>query len=201
MLNNNILNKRGVAVALILLWACVANGEDELEVALGVQLGAHGFTNVSHLCKANVRCTYKLAAPTLAPYLRLELSPQHSVIAAYRLGFNQKMEETNSTPITTSQVTTFFTTTTPAGFTVRTTSLAYEFRPPLGIPDWEAFLKIGYHNSKLSAARAEDSGSFGGILLGGGVVQNELLIAGYEYFDAGDLEHGHYLYLGVEFGL
>ena len=197
MTNNNTLNMRGVAVALLLLWAGTANGEDELNAAMGLQLGGHGFTGLNHLCSES-RCTYESTAWTAAPYLRLELSPQHSVIAAYRQGGSQEVTQGGLVSFPTlTNPSNFVYIETTASFSVRTTSLSYEHRLPLGMPDLEAFLKIGYHNSKLSAAG--ESESFGGILLGGGAVLNDLLIAGYEYFDADDLEHGHYLYLGVEF--
>ena len=200
MTNNKILNMRRVAVALLLLWAGAANGEDELKGAMGFQLGGHGFTNINYLCSGASLCTYERTAWTGAPYLRLKLSPHHSVLASYRVAGSQGVTPERFRSIQNLDGTTsFLLVQESASFYVKTTSLAYEYRHPLGMPDLGAFLKIGYHSSKLE--QANDSDSFGGILLGGGFVLNDLLIAGYEYFDAGDLEHGHYLYLGVEFGL
>ena len=203
MINNKITNMRGIVAALLLLWTGVANGEDGPGVALGVQLGGHGFTNVSGLCSAS-RCTYDRAAPTVAPYLRLELSPQQAVMVAYRHGGSQEVTQERLTSAPSSIIdgsNTLILVKEVGSFSVSTTSLAYEHRLPLGMPDWEAFLKVGYHNSKFNVPQANDSASFSGILFGGGFVLNELFVAGYEYFDADDLEHGHYLYLGVEFGL
>ena len=197
MTNNKILNMRRVAVALLLLWAGAANGEDELKGAMGFQLGGHGFTNINYLCSGASLCTYDRTAWAGAPYLRMKLSSHHSVLAAYRVGGSQEVTPerlsiptSGGSPIFIKESKSFY---------VKTTSLAYEYRHPLEMSDLGAFLKIGYHSSKLE--QANNSDSFGGILLGGGFVLNDLLIAGYEYFDAGDLEHGHYLYLGVEFGL
>ena len=190
MINNNISNMRRIVAALFLLWTGAANSEDGLGVAVGFQLGVHGFTGVSNLCLANTLCTYENTALTAAPYLRLGLSPEHSVVAAYRHGDNQEVVQTRILAGTVA-----------ADFSVRTTSLAYEYRPPVGMPDLEAFLKVGYHNSKFHVPQADDSESFSGILLGGGFVVDEQFIVGYEYFDADDLDGGHYIYLGVEFGL
>ena len=208
MTNNKTSNLIKVAVVFLLL--CVTsvrsfaeNGDDGLDVALGFSLGMHHFAGTGDLCRNLQRetkhsnCAYEWGALYISPYLRLGLAPRHSVIAAYQLGDDNELSLNNS--ICIDNLLTICPADRTASFSVSSAVLAYEYRTLLG-PDFEGFLKAGYHDSKFN--RHGTTIGINGIVLGAGGVYDKNILVGYEYMDAGDeLKSGHAIYMGLEFGL
>ena len=211
MANNKILDLLKVAVLCLLLCATsmksfAENGDGELDVALGFQLGGHGFTGISsNLCpnlqreSKNNTCGYvRNTALYGAPYLRLGLAPHHSVMVSYNLTDEIELKLTRF--CIGQEPSCVLAGERPAFISLRSAVMAYEYRTPLGALDLEGSLKAGYHDSKFNRNGA--TVGVNGIVLGAGFVYDENILVGYEYLDAGEeLKIRHSLYMGVEFGL
>lgn len=201
MTNNKIMNLIKVAAVLLLLCGMVARPQaadsDDIGIAIGVTFGTQFFSGIENGCEESLSPGWGYvcdrAALVGSPYLRIEAAPHHSVIFAYRISgeYEQTYMHTSGREIRRP-------------YSTSTGSLAYEYRAPFGgTGKEEAFIKAGYH---FTEADLENPGpgdithEMDGVLLGVGVVYNETLLAGYEYFDAGeDFDNGHLFYLGVEF--
>ena len=205
MTNNKISNLiKVVAVFVILCGASArpqaANGGDTGDIAIGFTFGTQLFSGIRKSCedllepRHIVKAVCDRAALAGGPHLRIGLAPHHSIIFSYRISGDYEDTKTN---------------TEGAEFTERysssTGSLAYQIRVPLGEFDTEGFIKAGYHSTDFDVKDTsgdEFTVDRDGVLFGVGVVYNEHLLLGYEYFDAGDrIEGGHVLYLGAEFSL
>ena len=205
MTNNKILNLLKVAAVLLLLSGVSVRPAGANEgIAFGVHAGYQGFTGVGSLCE-NTAKAIATAATTIVSFecdratlmggahIRFRMAPEHSIVAAARISGDHELKFSSANTVTIP-------------FSVTTGSAAYEYIAPIGGPDVEGFLKAGYHFSDWEinheALNEDNTGGFNGFVLGGGFRYNETLILGYEYFDAGEeLEGGHALYAGVEFGL
>ena len=206
MTNNKISNLIKVASVLLLLSGVSvtpASANDESGIAFGVHAGYQGYSGVANLCETtaraaalearqDVRYECDRAALMGGAHIRFRIAPEHSIVAAARISGDHELKFSSANTVTIP-------------FSVTTGSVAYEYIASLA-PDVDGFLKAGYHtsdwevNHELLSEAA--TGRFSGFVLGGGFRYNENLILGYEYFDAGDeLDGGHAIYAGVEFGL
>ncbi len=205
MTNNKILNLlKAAAVLLLLSGVSVRPSAANDGIAFGVHAGYQGFSGVASLCENTAKALamtlrttvrYECDRATLmgGAHIRFQMAPQHSIVAAARISGDHELKFSTTNSVTIP-------------FSVTTGSAAYEYIAPIGGPDVEGFLKAGYHFSDWEidheAINEGNTGDFNGFVLGAGLIYNETLIVGYEYFDAGDeLEGGHALYAGVEFGL
>lgn len=203
MTNNKISNLIKAAAVLLLLSGVSVRPAAANDIAFGVHAGYQGFTGVADLCETQARAT-ALAATVNVNYecdraalmggvhIRLGMAPEHSIMIAARTSGDHELKFSSASTITIP-------------FSVTTGSVAYEYITSLA-PDVDGLLRVGYHtsdweiNHELLSEVA--TGRFSGFVLGGGFRYNENLILGYEYFDAGDeLDGGHAIYAGVEFGL
>ena len=202
MTNNKALNPIKVVVVLLLLcgmmtkpWA--AEGDDTGGVNLGFTVGAQTFEDAISVCDKHIQqtlgggthtCQYRALAG--GPYLRIG-SQSHSMMLAYRLSADY---ERTFRYTLTRQVRT-------VPFSFSSYSIAYQYRDHLAGP-FEAFFKIGRHNTKIEtddSIAGVSTGEGAGFLWGIGLVLNEGLILGYEHSAInGDIGNGRAIYLAWE---
>lgn len=203
MTNNKIPNLIKVVAIVALLCGLSARpqaADDDIGVAIGFTFGMQFLTGVEDSCDAALEPGWGYvcdrAALVGSPYLRIEAAPQHSAIFAYRISGDYEQTWTHVSGRELRR---------PYSFS--TSSLAYEYRAPFGgTGKEEAFIKVGYHSTKITGKDARGEGDVtekrDGPLFGVGIVYDESLLGGYEYFDAGDdFEGAHLLYVGLELGL
>ena len=194
MINKKISNLIKVAAIFVLLCGASARpqaaDDSGVGVAIGFTLGAQALTKTREVCEAERAQSYECdqAALSGGPYLRVELAQRHSLMLAYRL--TDKYEYT----FTTSRGT------YTDSFSSASSSIAYQYRLPLGSSDTEGFLKAGYHFTDFEFDT--ETVDLDGLLFGGGLVYKENFVLGYEFLNLDDsFRDGHAFYMGVEFGL